>query len=263
MSDTRATLEVIAPSIEEAIEKGLKELGLSRDDVDAEVLDEGSRGLFGLGSRQVRVRLSVKSPEARDQQPEESGSEEDEIDEESDISESKEEFASITPSEEVEKDLEEEQRVLIIAKETVVELLDKMKINAEVNAYYGEADDEQSKIPLHVDINGDDLSILIGRRAETLNALQYIVSLIIGKELSRHVPLVVDVEGFRKRRERELRQLARRVAEQVASTGRRHALEPMPANERRIIHIELRDHPDIYTESFGEQPKRKVNIIPK
>lgn len=263
MSDTRATLEVIAPSIEEAIENGLKELGLSRDDVVAEVLDEGSRGLFGLGSRQARVRLSVKTLEVEDQHTEESRSEPDEKDEESDISTSKEESAKTTSPKEMEKDIDEEQRILDIAKETVEELLEKMKINAEVSAYYGEADDEQSKIPLHLDINGDDLSILIGRRAETLNALQYIVSLIIGKELNRHVPIVVDVEGYRKRRERELRQLARRVAEQVTNTGRRHALEPMPANERRIIHLELRDHPDIYTESFGDQPKRKVNIIPK
>ncbi|MGD2159495.1 MAG: RNA-binding cell elongation regulator Jag/EloR [Anaerolineales bacterium] len=262
MDETRATLEVIAPSIEEAIENGLKELGLSRNDVETEVLDEGSRGLFGLGSRQARVRLTVKAPQTTEEEPEKSEPQDKETDEESQMPETGDE-AITTPLEELGEDLEDSQKILQIAKETAEELLDKMKINAEVSAYYGVADDEDSKIPLHVDINGDDLSILIGRRAETLNALQYIVSLIVGKELSRHIPLVVDVQGYRKRRERELRQLAKRVAEQVANTGRRHALEPMPANERRIVHIELRDHPDVYTESFGEQPKRKVNIIPK
>jgi spoIIIJ-associated protein len=113
-----------------------------------------------------------------------------------------------------------------------------------------------------VNVNGDDLSILIGRRAETLNALQYITSLIMSKELGRFIPVVVDVEGYRVRRENQLRQLARRVAEQAIKTGRRQILEPMPANERRIIHIELRENPQVTTESVGEEPRRKVTINP-
>jgi spoIIIJ-associated protein len=107
------------------------------------------------------------------------------------------------------------------------------------------------------------LSILIGRHAETLNALQYIASLIISKEIGRSIPLVVDVEGYRARRESQLRQLARRMAEQAVRTGRRQVLEPMPANERRIVHIELRDHSEVTTESVGEEPRRKITIIPK
>jgi len=85
----------------------------------------------------------------------------------------------------------------------------------------------------------------------------------VGKELGRAVPLVVDVEGYRERRNREVRQLARRMAEQAIKTGRRQYLEPMPANERRLVHIELRDDPDVYTESTGEDPRRKVMVIPK
>jgi spoIIIJ-associated protein len=87
--------------------------------------------------------------------------------------------------------------------------------------------------------------------------------LIVSKEVGFSVPLVVDVEGYRLRRSRQIRQLAQRMAEQAVRTGRRQVLEPMPANERRLVHIELRDNPDISTESVGEEPRRKVTIIPK
>ena len=96
-----------------------------------------------------------------------------------------------------------------------------------------------------------------------MNALQYISGLIIGKEIGHAVPLVVDVEGYRARRSQQIRQLARRMAEQAIRTGRRQVLEPMPANERRLVHIELRNNPDVTTESIGEEPRRKVTINPK
>jgi spoIIIJ-associated protein len=112
-------------------------------------------------------------------------------------------------------------------------------------------------------VHGDDLSILIGRRAETLNALQYISNLIVSKELGKPLSLVIDVEGYRARREGQIRQLARRMADQAIKTGRRQVLEPMPANERRIIHLELRDNENVVTESIGEEPRRKVTILPK
>jgi spoIIIJ-associated protein len=116
---------------------------------------------------------------------------------------------------------------------------------------------------IQVDISGNDLSILIGRQAETLNALQYITSLIVAKELGQWVTILVDVQGYRARRENQLRKLARRLADQAIKSGRRQVLEPMPANERRYVHLELRDHPDVTTESIGEDPNRKVTIIPK
>jgi spoIIIJ-associated protein len=114
-----------------------------------------------------------------------------------------------------------------------------------------------------VDIRGNDLSVLIGRRSETLSAFQYVASLIVGKESQQFVQLIVDVEGYRDRREKQLIQMAKRMADQVAKSGRRQMLEPMPSSERRIIHIALRDHPDVKTESTGEEPYRKVTILPK
>ena len=104
---------------------------------------------------------------------------------------------------------------------SVSELLEKMKVPAEINAYYGDPDDDRNQRPIHVDIQGNDLSILIGRKAETLEALQFITKLIAGKELARSIPISVDVEGYRKRRERQIRQLAERMAEQVSETGQK------------------------------------------
>ena len=143
------------------------------------------------------------------------------------------------------------------------ELLVKMHIEAEVEASYGEVDDIRGTRAILVDISGKDLSVLIGKRSETLNALQYIARLIVSKELGENVTLVIDVEGYRSRRERQLRLLAHRMAEQAVKTGRKQTLEPMPPNERRIIHMELREDSHVTTESFGEEPHRKVTIIPK
>ena len=143
------------------------------------------------------------------------------------------------------------------------ELLDKMKVRATVTSEYLPDSDARSRVPIRVNIQGDDLSYLIGRQAETLNSLQYISSLIINKEIGRSIPLLVDVEGYRVRRENQLRQLARRMADQAISTGRKQVLEPMTASERRIVHIELRDNPQVTTESIGEDPRRKVTIIPE
>lgn len=263
MSDNKTTLEVIAPSVEEAIAKGMDELGLAREQVDIEVLDEGGKGLFGLGSRQARVRISIKSMGAEESSVKEQSSSagfEDSPHREEDYLEAapQKPAASYAAPTAIPDDI-----TLHVAKETVSELLDKMKVQAEVTAYLGEAEDARSRVPVHVDVKGNDLSILIGRQAETLNALQYIASQIVSKELGKSVTLVIDVEGYRQRREQQIRQLARRMAEQAISTNRRQVLEPMPANERRLVHIELRDNPLVTTESTGEDPHRKVTIIPK
>jgi spoIIIJ-associated protein len=255
MTEQRPTLEKIAPTIEEAIEKGLEELGMPRDAVDIEILDEGTKGLFGLGSRQARVLLTIKG--TTDSVSKDVPGKQEDI-----LSETKPTVSEPLP-EDTPHPTSEEDHVLEIARDTVVELLDKMKVNADVSASYIEDDDYNGRKPILVDIHGDDLSILIGRKAETLNALQYITTLIVGKELGRSVPLSVDVEGYRTRRQEQIKGLATRIADQVVQTGRRQALEPMPPSERRIIHIELRNHPEVYTESTGEGDRRKVVIYPK
>lgn len=282
MREKRAILEVIAPTVDEAVEKGLADLGLPAEAVEVEVLDQGSRGLFHLGSRQARIRLTVKTsaldPSASTQTtpvikpgviPPSPGKT---LPAKPSTSQPEGQVTSVQPAPALTSpDLatiaqggdEEETYELRVARETVSELLEKMKVTAQVTAHYGEPDDKNNRVPMLVDVNGDDLSILIGRRAETLTALQYIAGLIVSKELGHSIPLIVDVEGYRARRENQLRQLARRMAEQVVKTNRRQVLEPMPAGERRIVHIELRNHPDVTTESIGDEPRRKVTIKPK
>jgi spoIIIJ-associated protein len=245
MSLEKTTLEIIAPSVEEAVEKGLSQLGLPATAVKIDILDSGSKGLFGLGGRQARVRLSVEGSKPADvvKQPEET------------------QVAEIKPI--IVSQDNNEDRALKAARETVQELLEKMRVKAQVTAIYIEGDNPVEEKQIMVNIEGDDLSILIGRRSETLNALQYISSLIVGKELEHWVPLQIDVQGYRSRRERQLKQLAHRMAEQAVHTGKRQVLEPMSASERRIIHVELSTDEQVFTESMGEEPNRKVTISPK
>lgn len=266
MMEKRTNLEVIAPSIEEAIDEGLEKLGLSEEEVLIEILDEGTKGLFGLGSRQARVLLTIKgAPDLesevatqKDDSPEILAESENSQPDIIDDSESEYEEEMVDEVEEIEED-----QVLKVAHDVVSDLLNKMKVNASVTASYADEDEYHGQKPVLVDIHGNDLSILIGRKAETLNALQYITNLIIGKEMGRSIPLSIDIEGYRNRRNQQLKQIANRLAEQVIQTNRSQSLEPMPASERRIIHIELRDHPEVYTESTGEGDRRKVVIYPK
>ena len=244
MSEERTKLEVIAPSVEEAIEKGLRELGLTEDDVDVEVLDEGKKGLLGLGTRQARVALKIRAPEGK-----------------SEAAALVQKREALPSDAEAAKPEGEEPEEVSIARETINIIMEKMRVNATVSVRLGSSENNRVQ-PVLIDIEGNDLSFLIGTKSETINALQYITSLIVGRELGRWVPLQVDVQHYRQRREDELRRLAQRIAEQVVSTGRKQALEPMPPNERRIVHLELRDNPQVTTESVGEDPHRKVTVIP-
>lgn len=126
------------------------------------------------------------------------------------------------------------------------------------------ADEEGlASTPVVLDISGEDLGILIGRRGQTLAALQYIVRLIVSQRLHTSAPLVLDVNGYKKRRYESLRTLAWHVAEQVSVSHRSFTLEPMPAYERRIVHLELANHPSVTTQSAGFGEARKVVVMPK
>lgn len=253
--NAKTTLEIIAPTVEEAIAQGLAQLGLTADAVSVEVLDAGSKGLFGLGKTQVRVRLTVNGP-----------AEEKAVETVPAVPEPEPKPVARTrkepaPVKETESTLEHDS-ILDHAEAVVSKLLAMMGLEAQVSAHYGDTDRDDRRC-INVDVRGSDLSVLIGRRSETLNAFQYIASLIIGKDTQQFVQLTVDVEGYRERREKQLIQMANRMADQVAKNGRKQTLEPMPSAERRIIHIALREHPAVTTESTGEGPYRKVVIYPK
>ena len=261
----RTTLEIIAPTVEEAIAQGLAELGLTADAVSVEVLDAGTKGFFGLGKTQVRVRLTVNTDPMSNNlsAPVETAPLSRSAEESADTGESW--LPPAAPASPAVRDAEAqpEHDALLDRTESVVsKLLHLLNLQAQVSAHYGSTE-RDGRHNIHVDIRGNDLSVLIGRRSETLSAFQYVASLIVGKEEQQFVQLTVDVEGYRDRREKQLIQMAKRMADQVTKSGRRQTLEPMPSAERRIIHIALRDHPEVKTESTGEEPYRKVVILPK
>ncbi|MDP2661206.1 MAG: RNA-binding cell elongation regulator Jag/EloR [Dehalococcoidia bacterium] len=213
----------------EAIDLALAELGVSRDQVDIEILSEGRSGILGIGAEVARVRMTVHEVE------EPTGT----------VAESQEDIAAS-------------------GKEVLEHILGCLELDATVEVRsalsYGMAEGQVSGV---LDIEGSDLGILIGRRGKTLFALQYLVNLILSKRCRSRVKVFVDVEGYRRRRQDSLKALAERMAEQVRTTGRFVTLEAMPPHERRIVHLALQSDPDVVTESIGEGESRKVVINPK
>jgi spoIIIJ-associated protein len=219
-TEYRANVETTAPTVGEAVERGLARLGLKRDQVEIVVLEEGRPGHMPGKGIPSRVRLTALDPTAAE-----------------------------------DPDLE-------AARMVVQELLGRMRVSASTTAEWTVPESENEQPHALIDVHGRDLGIMVSRRAEALSALQYLARMIVARKLGRPLPLIVDVEGYRRRREQQLRRMARRAAEQAVERGRTVTLEPMPANERRIIHIELRSHGGVTTESVGIGRQRKVTVIP-
>jgi spoIIIJ-associated protein len=238
MSEERSIIELTVPAgdVDEAVDRVCSEWGVDRESVQVDVLDAPSAG---ADRSLVRITLMADDSDLdQDMDAEMSVDMEDGMGADSD------------------PELQQAQTVLRT-------LLQKMRLPAEVVASRGEPETEADSPVLLLDVRGNDLDPLIGRQGETVAALQYIVRLILSKEFGHSVDVVVDVQGHKQRREEQLRRMARRMAEQAAERQRVMTLEPMPANERRLIHLELRDHPDVTTESIGEGTHRKVTIIPR
>ena len=235
------SVEISSKSVEEAIEKGIEILGVSRKAVEITVIKEASRGLLGLvGVSDALVRVEVRPPSAPTARPVE------------DSAPALADAALADAAGEVEE----------IGKDVLTKLLEYMEIDAQVQTGESAALFDDTG-PVMLDITGNDLGLLIGRRGETLNDLQFLTRLIVGRRLARRPNLVVDVEGYKARRERSLIELARKMADQVRESQKSSVLEPMPPNERRIVHLALRDDPEVTTQSVGEGDRRKVMIIPK
>lgn len=201
------SIEMIGKTIEEALEKALKELNLNRDKVEVEVLDEGSKGLFNIfGSKPVRIKVIKKR---------------DYIDE---------------------------------AKKFLNDILDNMSIKANVEIK------EEDNI-ININLLGDNMGLIIGYRGETLDSLQYLVSLVINK--GHDIPykrVVLDTENYRRKREETLIRVAQKTAYKVNKSGRLYKLEPMNPYERRVIHSALQNNDSVYTFSEGEEPFRRVVV---
>ena len=268
MDNRMTSVEIQAYSVEEAIRLALEQLGLDRDAVDIEVLsdagpDEDAEALVRVtakGKASQPVQTAQGRPGRREPGPRRVPG---------DRPSSRgvpppAEFRAPTPREidPNRVDTDEER----VAREVVVELLSRMGIEANVVAIDNpsimpvSADDPPA---IFLDILGPDLGMLIGRRGDNLAQLQYMVNLLCNKRIGEWKRVVVDVEGYRGRREESLISLAERVARQVSRGRRPIVLEPMPANERRIIHLTLKQHDDVMTESSGEGLGRRITVLPR
>jgi spoIIIJ-associated protein len=300
--ETVESIEASGKSVDEAILQALSRLGKRRDEVDVTILQEPSRGAFGIGSKDARVRATVHpakvgaviTPEMADAilGPDEPFPEEELYveDEEGEFGDEDEEFMDEDEKEE-EFDEEEEPAPFLSSPTISPELASELGLG-DVSVTEGEMQEVEtptredveitvdvlqhilrymnipatvqvrSTNPLTLNIHGihENLGLLIGRRGETLAALQLLVSLIVGHRTKHRMRIIIDAENYRQRREENLRSLALRVAQQVRNYRRSIALEAMPPHERRIVHIALSESKDISTESIGEGDARRVVI---
>lgn len=251
--------EFEARTVKEAIEEGLKALQLSQDDVVIDVIEEGRSGVLGVGSRPALVRITPKADGPASEVP---AAEPESMPEKTD--DDIDENASPAPemTETAPQDAEAPEitePVLAIATDFLTHLLDKMGLKTGIET---EVVDSEEDVVYRLNITGDDLGILIGRRAETLDALQYLTRLVVNQQTHRWYRMEVDVENYKRRREHSLQRLANTLADQAAREKRVIMMEPMLPRERRLIHLALRDRSDVRTESVGEGDARKVTIIP-
>jgi spoIIIJ-associated protein len=218
-------VEKSAKTVEEAIQLALEELGTSREEIEVDVLSEGRSGILGVGAEEARVIVRPKTA-AEPAQP-----------------------ADITGT----------------VKDILEAILSRMGVTASVEhrpeAIVQESEREQA--PIIFDIEGEELGLLIGRRGQTLACLQYVIRLIIAHQIEAPPLVVIDVNGYKQRRYQTLQTLAEHMAETVAASGEPFTMEPMPAYERRIIHIALVNHSQVTSESTGFGEARKVVIRPK
>lgn len=207
-------LERTAKTVEEAIELAMLELGVGRDEVEVNVVNQGRTGILGIGSEMAKVRVSL-------------------------ITEAGEGASA--------------------ALGVVNRLLDALDVDAMASIRNsGTGPDD----PTVIDIQGEDAGLIIGRRGETLRALQYVTNIVLGRQDDNVGPIVVDVEQYRERRRAQVETLAVRMAERAVSSGQRVELDPMSAADRRAVHMTLSDDVGVTTESSGEGSQRRVTITP-
>ena len=227
-------VEKTAKTVQIAINEALEELGATPDDVIIEVLDEGEGGgLLGIGRRPARVRVSLDTDsEAVQEEPE-----------------TPEYYGDDAYSGDPETPEEAETTAYVAS------ILSGIGIHGKISSYREDG-------TLYIDVNGNDCGAAIGRHGETLEAIQYLASLVANKVSQERIRVILDIGGYRRRRESTLINMAERAAEKVVRSGRNFALEPMNPAERRIVHSALQTYPGVTTFSEGEEPDRHVIIAP-
>ena len=222
--------EIIATGkdTEEAIEAGLSKLNATRDEVNIEILETSNKGLFGIfGQKDAKVKITLIAD-----------------DEEEEVIVKKD--AQVNP--------EDTEEVIAKTKEFVITVLDKMGIEAKGDVTIGDNN------RIEIKLEGENMGMVIGRRGETLDALQHVAQLYVNKEFETFYKVSIDTEDYRAKREEALTNLAQGLARKVIKTRREIVLEPMKPYERRIIHTALQNYPKIKTHSIGEEPNRKLVV---
>ena len=236
--------EFTGRTVEEAVERGLATLGKKRGEVEFEVLEEGKpANMLGLGGADARVLITFQESDEPEEEP---------IVDEADVPRRPASREDVATEEDAAPAAADE---LVKGGDALREIVQLMGIDAEVIVH--ERPDPE------LEIQGPDLGALIGRHGENLIALQQLTSLITSRRVGHTVYVAVDIEGYRRRREEQLREIAQRVAGRVRSTQQAVTLEPMLAYERRIVHLALQDDRDVRTESVGIDPNRRVVVLPK
>lgn len=268
-------LEYTGKTVNEALAKALNDLRLRKDDVDITVLSEGSKGFLGIGAKDACIRVRRKDGKdfsTREEMPSEKpqapvATPPTKAPEAAKASTPAEDNTDISVIELAEETTEEEKTRPVSDLEPAVEsaedigmaylapIFNQLKVSPVVQ--YSETAEE-----IRFDIQGEDVGILIGRRGETLNALQFLLSLAINRRLQAHKRIILDCENYRSRRADTLDHLALRMAKKAKDTGRRVSLEPMSAAERRLVHLALEGVSGIKVESIGEDPNRRIVIYP-
>ncbi len=231
-------VEKIAKTVDDAVTEALLDLMVTRDDVEIEILDKGSKGFLGIGAKDAHVRVSLKDKK------EEQSIFEDLFEE---------------PIIEIEKvDLNistEEEDPVEVGMAFLKDVLENMDIDATIESTI-------TKERIEMVISGDKMGLLIGKRGETLDALQYLVNLVVNKNTEKYTRVVLDTENYRQRREETLKKLAFRLAKKASQTNKKIVLEPMNPYDRRIIHSALQNSKTVKTYSEGKEPYRKIAIVP-
>lgn len=265
--------EKYGTDVDEAVRLALQDLNLTIDQVDVTVLEESSRGFFGIGSKLAKVRVEKKKAPAKEEKkqekppvPQRQESEVEKAKPQRERAPKKEASRNRKEKRAPKFDIEDVKPV--IEKEpdenlTVCEEHPALSFLEEVTREMGLTLDitaKEGKDSLYIDIQGKDSGTIIGKRGQTLDAIQYLTSLVVNKEQNAYTRVVVDAENYRAKREKTLEMLAVRLANKVARTKKSVRLEPMNPYERKVIHATLQNHPQVTTRSEGQDPYRRVII---
>ena len=267
----REFIEVTGKTEEEAVAKALAQLGLDRDDVSVEILERAKSGFLGLGSCPAKVRVSYgeetddtpvsqeepQAPQTAAPAPKQEKKQEKSAERRPEKKkEPKQPAVKETPAPQATQNLGEEvnDEKAAAIRTFLSGLLEQMESPAQVRVYLPE------KGRYKVILEGENLGALIGRRGETLDAIQQLTSYAVNRSASGRVRVQLDAEGYREKREQSLQHLARKVAGKVTKYRRSVTLEPMNAYERHVIHTALQDVPGVTTYSTGTEPNRRVIV---